>query len=101
MVYGGYALGPSYRPWSPDKIETKLDTVLNNYHTDDEISTKILHAARTKANCPSTCETRCHVTNKLHGNLKIQTQVKKPDCRGPNGIHGEMGPQVNNLDSIA
>ena len=96
-----YALGPSYRPWSPDKIETKLDTVLNNYHTDDEISTKILHAARTKANCPSTCETRCHVTNKLNGNLKIDTQVKKPDCRGPNGIHGEMGPQAKFFDSIA
>ena len=89
------------RPWSHQKIETKPDTILNNYHTDDKIATKILHAAKTKANCPSTCETRCHVTNKLNGNLKIETQTKKPDCRGPNGIHGEMGPQVNNLDSIA
>ena len=89
------------RPWSHQKIETKLDMILNNYHTDDEIATKILHAAKTKANCPSTCETRCHVTNKLNGNLKIETQTKKPDCRGPNGIHGKMGVQVRDLDPIA
>ena len=96
-----HTLGTRFCPWSPDKIETKLDTILNNYHTDAEISTKILHAAKTKANCPLTCETRCHVKNKLKGNLKIETQAQKPDCRGANGIHGEMGVQVRIFDLIA